>query len=136
MSAFIVDNAHIDALVTYAVDKRVSYYFNQRTSIDLFNATEIGQKLLDENTRSVNYRYNEEDTAERYAYKQWVRPLAAVAVIKAIDCLDYQCCETDDWRQTEAFAILQAIKEAAVENLPGYKAAYEAAPWGIRESTR
>jgi hypothetical protein len=136
MSAFVVDNAHIDALVTYAGDHHVSYYLNHRTVIDAGNASEIGQKLLDENVRSVNYRYRETDKAERYEFKRWTRPLQAITVIKAIECLDYQSCETDDWRQTEAFAILQAIKDAAIENLPGYKAAYDAAPWGMQESMR
>jgi hypothetical protein len=132
MSAYVVETAHIDALVTYAVANQISYTSSVgRTTISLLNADEIGQKLLDENVRSVNYRYRETDAAERYTFKH-VMPLPAVNIIKACHCLDYQSCETPDWQETEAFAILQAIKEAATYKLPGY----DAAPWGIREDQR
>lgn len=130
MSAFVVTTAHIDALVRYAVDKHVSYTSAVgRTTIDKDNASEIGQKLLDENVRSVNYRYHEKDTPESYTFKhvKHVVPLPAVNILKAIDCLDYQSCETPDWRESEAFAILRVIKDVAIRNLPGY----DAAPWGI-----
>jgi len=28
-------------------------------------------------------------------------------------CLEYQCCEVDDWIQTDAFWLIQKIKNAA-----------------------
>lgn len=39
--------------------------------------------------------------------------------------LDYQSCETDDWRETDAYKLIRSIKEAAIRELPGY----DNAPW-------
>lgn len=41
-------------------------------------------------------------------------------ILKMCDCLEYQSCETDNYRQTDAHQLTQKIKEAAVRNLPGY----------------
>lgn len=55
MSAFIVDNEHINAIVNFAFRKMAQ----QRAP---FNDPEtLGQMLLNENARSVNYRYSEDD---------------------------------------------------------------------------
>jgi hypothetical protein len=36
------------------------------------------------------------------------------------DCYAYQACETSDWHETEAYAIMQYLKQRAIRNLPGY----------------
>ena len=60
MSAFMVSDAHIDALVTFAVRHQVSYRVNgSRIDVTKNNAEEIGQILVDENYRSLNARYSE-----------------------------------------------------------------------------
>ncbi len=51
---------------------------------------------------------------------------SAVAILKMCNCLEYQSCETEDYRNTLAFDILDKIRAAAIENLPGY----DEAPWG------
>jgi hypothetical protein len=54
-----------------------------------------------------------------------------VWIIKACDCYDYQACETDDYEQSIAHAIVSEIRAKAVHSF----LEYEAAPWGItRES--
>lgn len=126
MSAFIVSDKLLNVILTMAVVKNASYYWkpnNMRVDISRKNASEIGQKLLDENFRSVNYRYRENDKAERFEYRA-VRSddYSAVDVLKAINCLDYQSCETDDWSESEAWAILDGIKDTMIRNLPGYEA--------------
>ena len=127
MSAFIVSETHIDALVTYAVDRKVSFYFaHVRTEITAHNAEEIGRVLINENVRSVNHRYRE-NKSMAYRFKRFNTPLTAVEAIKACHCLDYQSCETDDWESTKAFSVLRAIEASAMRSLPGY----EKAPWGI-----
>jgi hypothetical protein len=134
MSAYIVSNTHINALVTFAIDARVSFYFaNERTEITARNAAEIGRALMDENVRSVATRYRsgitrEEQTAGNdYLFKRFNTPLTPVEAIKACHNLSYQSCETDDWEATKAHRILDAIQDKAVTQLPGY----EKAPWGI-----
>ncbi len=52
-----------------------------------------------------------------------------VEIIKACDCYDYQSCETPDWKDTEAYAIMQMLRKRAIYSLPGY----EEAAWEIRE---
>lgn len=130
MSAFVVSGTHIDAIVTYAIDAKMSFYFaNVRTDITARNAQEIGATLFQENVRSVNHRYRENDNGAgpAYIFKRFNTPLTPVEVIKACHCLSYQSCETDDWEATKAFAILRAIESSVTHRLPGY----DKAPWGI-----
>lgn len=125
MSAFIVSDNHIDVIMTFAVLKHASYYWaekKERVYITAENASEVGQKLVNENYRSVNYRYRGEfGSPIKYKFKR-VRPdnYSAVDVLKAIDSLDYQSCETDDWQDTEARAILDGIQSRMINALPGY----------------
>ena len=49
--------------------------------------------------------------------------MPAVQVIEACHGLAYQSCEAEEWEQSEACAIIQAIEAAAVRSLPGYEAA-------------
>lgn len=134
MSAFIVTNTHVNALVTFAVDRRISFYFaNNRTEITARNAAEIGRELMDENVRSVATRYHSGLSADEalagnnFRFERFNTPLTPVEVIKACHCLSYQCCETDAWEATKAYCILNAIQGKATTSLPGY----EKAPWGI-----
>ena len=54
-------------------------------------------------------------------------PLSSVQVLKAIGCLDYQCCDHDGWEQSQAHAVLQGLKAEAISRIPGYKVAH----WAI-----
>lgn len=140
MSAFIVDDMHINAIVTYAADKRISYWEKKtgnRVEVTAFNAEEVGRILMAENVRSVVARYGDglEDTEVNadaaYQYRLFATPLTAVEIIKACNCLEYQSCETDDWEETLAWEILNRVKSHAAHDIPGY----DAAPWGIDERT-
>lgn len=124
MSAFVVSDNHINVLLTFAIIKRASYYWRPaqaRMQISADNADQIGQILLEENFRSVNYRYSDSEPPHRYQYQR-VRSdnYSAVDVLKAVNCLDYQSCETPDWPDTHAYAILDGIKDRAIRALPGY----------------
>ena len=50
-----------------------------------------------------------------------------VVILKLCANLDYQSCETPDWKTTKARALLEQIKDEAIRQLPGY----EDAPWGL-----
>lgn len=135
MSAFIVGHDHIDALVSFAILKRISYWDgDQKKRIDIThtNATEVGRILLSENTSSVACRYmdrlDEEERAvtETYTFRLW-SPVPMTHIMKACNCLDYQCCETDDWEQTVACRIVDEIRQGAINSLPGYTDA----PWEL-----
>ena len=133
MSAFIVSNTQINALVRFASTNNVSFYYgptSQRWNVS-GNEDATAQLLLDENVRSVNFRYGETTEAEFISYQIDAPDLTPVQVIKAAQCLEYQSCETSDWEQTMAKKLIDAIIAQAIVKLPGY----EAAPWTIYEDT-
>lgn len=86
----------------------------------------MGQILWDENYRSVNYRYDEDYSAPTFKVDPYVK-MSAVETVKLCDCYNYQTCEAPDWKETEAYAIMQAVREAAISALPGMSEA----PWTI-----
>lgn len=93
----------------------------------------IGAVLRDENARSVEYRYEDCKTSNDMGTKDYYRfreraPKGPKQILQAVRCLDYQSCETPDWHDTLAFAILAAIKESAIADL------CEGEPWGIEEA--
>lgn len=126
MSAFLVGHDHIDALLTFAVEKRVSYWnkdTDSRVEIRRENATEIGRILIAENVRSIQCRYpdddGEDDTASYY-FTRWVEPVSGVAILKGCSCFDYQACETSDYETTLAHTIVDAIRHHAIYDVPGW----------------
>ena len=140
MSAFIVGHAHIDALLTYAVAKRL-YFYDPETGvrdITAQTADEIGRILLLENERSVAYRYPGTndlpgtigEEANAYAFTYFAGPMSALQAIKAARCLDYQSCEHPEWEASLAKRIVDAIIVTAVADLPGY----DNAAWEIRRA--
>lgn len=151
MSAFIVGHDHIDALISFAMARYtygpVSYYVPEtqtRVTITQDNATEVGRILLTENERSIYHRYPDVkpgqndskpgtwgEDAETYNFKQWPlnQPLSPVSIIKGCDCFDYQACETDDYEQSLAHTIIEAIRKRAVSRIPGYD---DAPGWEFR----
>lgn len=150
MSAFLVTDAHINVMLTFAAQHRLSLPDPRCLSASievtqLSNATLIGEALLRENLRSLTCRYgaahgftpephSDDSYAERYRFNPDHR-LAhlgtglAVAIIKLTHCFDYQACETDDYATTPAAAISRALRDAATYHLPGY----DKAPWGIAD---
>lgn len=135
MSAFLVEEATIDVILQFAT-KRNQYgslrYFWQGTwrEVTTENADEIGAILWKENTRSVNHRYGEDDATPEYRYVMPDIQYSLVQVAKCVQCLDYQSCETDDWQETEAYCILQAVNSKILHALPGW----EEAKWGVTEN--
>lgn len=165
MSAFVVDTAHIDAMVQAGLRGRwnLSWYWEgEHHELTRANADEIGAMLLAENVRSVDHRYSppgreaiygegwetpEQNLPGRYvteqlpgiepiSFPQWLTPyryteprrsFSPVAILKAIDCYEYQSCEHDEWRESQAFTFCRALRSWCIGKLEGY----EAADWEI-----
>ena len=95
------------------------------------NAREVGKILFDENVRSVENRYKSNENNEyrfRFVANAHKRPVGNIA--GALDCLEYQSSETDDYRQSNAWDIVcdmrkQLLKEVAEENEGSYT-------WGVK----
>lgn len=146
MSAFIVDNAHIDAMLTAALawsdGGRFTFYQRTADGVTPFVLTDdtadhVGALLLVENQRSVNMRYDEDDIEPIYVFKalpwQFGKKPDPVTVLKIVRCYEYQSCEHDGWRDSPGFGFCQFLTALMIANLPGYE---KAPGWGIGESQR
>lgn len=133
MSAFVVSKKHIDALLTFAMRPQYntpSYYIQESKNTDEYkqvnfqdHLNEIGQKLVDQNYASVNCRYNTSEVPPVYKFEHYHRILRAVEAIKACDCWNYQSCENRGHEDTEAWEIVDTIRERAIDELTGYDSA-------------
>jgi hypothetical protein len=142
MSAFVVSHDHIDALVTFAAIQKLRYRADNRIIyITSDNATETGAILLQENTRSVlnrypndteatcpgregesvdNYKFHSFDQIERLPQHKLVG-----LILTACSCFDYQACETNDYEESTAYQIIDAIRTEAIRMVPKYDAPWE-----------
>ena len=149
MSAFICGPDHFKALAIFAASRRhgslnVDPRYIKGIKADHEDtvtglATIYADILYQENIRSVRGRYPGDKwdglpgpiekpihivVASEDQVKAIYR-LPPVSILKMCDCLEYQSCETDDYRHTVAFALLDSIRRAAIHCLAGY----ENAPW-------
>jgi hypothetical protein len=141
MSAFVVSDAHLDALVTVAIfgvsgHTALSgrwfapYVFNRPACVD--TANRLWEMLLRENEASVNARYPAQSSITDPEFKFPLRPLyapniSAVAALKLVACYGYQSCEHEGWDTSDAKKFCAALTSALINALPGY----DAAPWAI-----
>jgi|SRR5579862_6512310 len=112
----------------YAGWRELSVYAEQMIDDEYkayYTPSALGQILVDENVASVAYRYPSDnvDGGELpgpcdayylgpYVYEDPRLEMTPGAVFRAIDCLDYQSCEHEGWRKSEAFAFLTALRKA------------------------
>lgn len=128
MSAFVVSDKHINSLLTWAninmdgINLPDGDILSFKVVDDL---QKLAQILLDENYKSVNYRYNRNDS-ETIEF-HFTPVLTPVEILKACECFDYQACETNDYKESAAYRIIDWIKGSAIGKLPGY----ESAAWEI-----
>jgi hypothetical protein len=93
------------------------------------NVDAVGAMLAAQNRRSVDFRYAEEELEDVYTHGP-SRTREPVEVLKAIDCYEYQSCETPDWEQTEAHSFCQTLRRQLIHQLPGYD---QADTWPIEK---
>ena len=145
MSAWIVSKEHIDVLLragfVYGVKGwggHVRWESGEGDrELTKESANEVGRMLWRENVRSIESRYP--DTAESgdypgpvdfdpYGVEEYVYTAPGFSptpgeTFKALGCFEYQSCETDDWRDSEAFRFCQSLAELVAASL------YDG-PWG------
>ncbi|MFM2008015.1 MAG: hypothetical protein RLZZ09_3670 [Pseudomonadota bacterium] len=141
MSAYICNPEHFGILgATAAQNHCVIREWSQKTHADdtLHEAQRVARCLALENIRSVAYRYPLSESGDRpgpnlrdqeiveaaaiYAgyFIEHPQRLTSARLMSLIACLDYQCCETDDWPQTLAYQQLQHIKSTVIPGPVGY----------------
>lgn len=123
MSAWIVSKAHIDVLV---------HAMGRRELFDSITLDEAGQRLWDENYRSVNYRYQENAQTPRYTYEQPPVKWSPDQLTKILGCYEYQSCESHNFEDTEAGLWCLDLREALVrEGADENSDEARSAPWGV-----
>lgn len=147
MSAFVVSHSTIAAIVTYAQRRLWSCVppppdaGRGAVNVRDIDPDKIGQALLTENIRSVNYRYRRSDPVPNYRHvptyigavsTEVTRTLTALDIVKVAHCIEYQSCEHPAWEASWARDFLQRVVDTAVHELPGY----DDAPWGLYTATQ
>jgi hypothetical protein len=139
MSAFVVSKAHIDAMITAAIDLNINYWNGERWCVvSAATANEVGQALVDECVRSVSYRYPNDDVkagelpgpgdayyVEPYQYMR-TRRFSDAEVRDLVRCYEYQACEHPGWRTSPAEYFCRAVEGKLLSRIPG-----EGARWGV-----
>ena len=118
MSAFIVSDNHINVIVSYFIGDSLEdglwcETLGQYHYLTQDNAGYVAGVLMAENVRSVNNRYDEQQSSRfKFIYLPRTKELWSVGEIaKAIDCLEYQSCESADYYQTPAYGLLCAMRK-------------------------
>lgn len=145
MSAFIVTDAHIDALLTAGLaytspGSPLTWPVPSTTPpgeerLTDATADRVGAMLLEANERGVNALYNstakETPWTEQYRFHRLSGKASPLLVLKAISCLEYQSCDAPDWNLSEAFMFCAALRTRAVNRLPGFD---DAPGWSLTTS--
>jgi hypothetical protein len=142
VSAYVVATPHINALVRLALEGPIGvpvdpgntwhsiYFGDGRLTPD--RADELGQALLRENLRSVNYRYSEHRRRPAYKYNGG-RQLTVPEAILAISGYHYQACEHPGWERSEVYRFLFRLLDAVASRVPGVS---EATTWEVTSDAR
>lgn len=125
MSAYVVNDNTIRAVLGYAEA-------GDLRAMGVNSLDALGQILIDENRRSVNYRYNETEAADPFVYKPY--KVAPIQAAKFIICIDYQSCETPGWDRTRAHALLFRLLQNIVRKLGSYESCAWDAPAALGAS--
>lgn len=124
MSAFICNDETITCIARAFVDYGVEFRggapkdWIQQICIDRDEEIKrIGQELLKENYRSVNFRYREENEAPEFEPAELNKGFDEGTVLGCIACYEYQACETNDWEDTLVYKDLQRLKDKILMRL-------------------
>lgn len=149
MSAFFLPKTHIDLLVSAAVEWKLWAHPPAAPSRSLAeiapeHADALGRQLWKENAASVRHRYDlSPDGEEAVAYAElvagyrWTRwfGIHPAAVVGFVRCYDYQSCEHDGWRSSDARDFTTRLMAEAAERL-AKTALGDAYPWFAADPMR
>lgn len=150
MSAYMLDKTHIDLIVHLAlygpsgapVNPGASWYRphfgNPAKRVEYENLNEVGQLLVTENLRSIQFRYpdtvSNPENAPGPSEAYWLEPytysdpryrLTPIEGLKAIACYEYQSCEHPEWKDSNAKQFIDALRNSLIERVAGF----DKAPW-------
>lgn len=136
MSAYIMNDNEIDTIVSYFLGSItgegawVRLGEGEWDYLTKGNADKVAAILMAENVRSVNAKYRENVT-NPYVFKfdptASRRPIGNI--IGALDCYEYQACETDDWHTSLAHEIVGGLRKHLLKVIAESDGTYT---WGIQ----
>ena len=132
MSAFQLPETHIGAIARFASDSHADLRVYWSGSTRTYDFEDLCRILAAECYRSVRARYPTGPlpgpTSAPDGPVVCGLDMHVYARLEPVDCLKacrsyaYQTCETGDYPETEAYAIISAIEAQAVRELPGFDA--------------
>jgi hypothetical protein len=138
MSAFLVENKTINKILT-ELDKEIRFSdkwhieeLEQKLGLDFSDEdwqTKLGQRMVDLNQLSLQYRYG--DTRKEICYKFHYVRCSKVEAYKALRCWLYQCAEgniPEDSRFYNFFDTVIKAKWAVYISM--FSPEYDKAEWG------
>lgn len=134
MSAFQVSSAHLVHLIGIMQGVR-----DGSDRLLTSDCERLFRQLADRNAWNLDYLYSRDGRCSPVPMPEGqtfpdvcVNTLPEiVAAVKVIDCYVYQCCDRDGWDRDDVASMLRQLRDTLLRRLPGWKAAYEAAPWGV-----
>jgi hypothetical protein len=119
----ILPDYHIDALVSWAAERCLGYFWVDRLFNFTDHAAHIARVLHGQNVASVNYLYGDVP-GSAYSYTPVCTDhLSAVDILKAADSYAHQAGATDAplYQDTEAAQAMEILRQTATHELPGYE---------------
>lgn len=138
MSAYIMNDDEINTIVSYFLDPNAAYGEgawlrlgeSEWNNLNRDNAPKVAAILKAENIRSVNAKYGENDNpAYVFEYDRNASKRDIGEIIGALDCYEYQACETDDWHLSLAHEIVQGLRKHLLKTIAEERGTYT---WGIK----
>lgn len=139
MSAYIMNDDEINTIVSYFIESKHGVHgegawlrMGESTwdYLTYENAAKVAAILMAQNIRSVNSKYGD-NTGNAYVFEYLPqahkRPMGNI--IGALECYEYQACETNDWHTSLAHEIVQGLRKHLLKTIAEADGAYT---WGIQ----
>ena len=124
MSCYICDMETISVIVKGFIQygyigRHAQYCADDFTEPDILNREAlrqaIGQSLLNQNYKSVNCRYNEDNKPPKFQYVDV--DINEGLVYGCLHCYEYQACVTDDYFTSDIYYSLNSLENVITERL-------------------
>ena len=132
MSAFMVSNETIETIINGVFWSGESNWMGcliEAGYFDEANFIRLGNELLAMNRDAVNQRYKENEEAPKFKWSQKLPLRTNFQVLKAMECLKYQCSE-GNVMETELYKLLEKMIYAQMYEIVHGLEGYEKAKWG------
>lgn len=115
MSTYIVSDETVSVIVKAFEVYNITHYSSDCNEFIEKKRQTIGQSLVNQNYRSVNYRYIDQMTPHKFEFTDinlMVNgKLDTGLIVGCIDCYEYQACENDDYFQSKIRHSLRWLKD-------------------------